>query len=105
MYRSGLLTRYVAREFLLSVLVSFLFFFSIFFINVLLVTATDIMAKQVPLGDVALLVLYSLPQIIHLAFPFATLLGALMALGRLRADRSSLRCRPPASGCCGEWHR
>lgn len=87
MYRSGLLTRYVAREFLLSVLVSFLFFFSIFFINVLLVTATDIMAKQVPLGDVALLVLYSLPQIIHLAFPFATLLGALMALGRLRADR------------------
>ena len=70
-----------------AVLVSFLFFFSIFFINVLLVTATDIMAKQVPLGDVALLVLYSLPQIIHLAFPFATLLGALMALGRLRADR------------------
>ena len=87
MYGSGLLTRYVAREFLLSVLVSFLFFFSIFFINVLLVTATDIMARQVPIGDVALLVLYSLPQIIHLSFPFATLLGALMALGRLRADR------------------
>ena len=87
MHRSGLLTRYVAREFLFAVLVSFLFFFSIFFINVLLVTATDIMAKQVPLGDVSLLVLYSLPQIIHLAFPFATLLGALMALGRLRADR------------------
>ena len=87
MYGSGLLTRYVAREFLLAVSVSFLFFFSIFFINVLLVTATDIMAKQVPVADVALLVLYSLPQIIHLAFPFATLLGALMALGRLRADR------------------
>ena len=90
MYRSGLLTRYVAREFLLSVLVSFLFFFSIFFINVLLVTATDIMARQVPFGDVALLVLYSLPQIIHLALPFATLLGALMALGRLRADQELL---------------
>lgn len=87
MYRSGLLTRYVAREFLISVLVSFLFFFSIFFINVLLVTASDIMARQVPIGDVGLLVLYSLPQIIHLAMPFATLLGALMALGRLRADR------------------
>ena len=61
MYRSGLLTRYVAREFLISVLVSFLFFFSIFFINVLLVTASDIMARQVPIGDVGLLVLYSLP--------------------------------------------
>lgn len=86
-YGSGLLARYVAREFLVSVLVSFLFFFSIFFINVLLVTATDIMARQVPVGDVVLLVLYSLPQIIHLSLPFATLLGALMALGRLRADR------------------
>ena len=86
MYGSGLLTRYVAREFLLAFVVAFLFFFSIFFINVLLVTATDIIAKQVPAGEVARLVVYSLPQIVHLAFPFATLLAALMALARLNSD-------------------
>lgn len=87
MHGSRLLTRYVAREFLLWFLASFLFFFSMFFVNVLLVTATDIMSKQVPARDVARLVAYSLPQIVHLSFPFATLLGALLSLGRLSGDR------------------
>ena len=84
---SGLLMRYVAREFVLWFVAAFLFFFSIFFVNVLLVTATDIMAKQVPIEDVIRLVTYSLPQIVHLSFPFATLLAALLALGRLSGDR------------------
>ena len=79
--------RYVAREFVLWFVAAFLFFFSIFFVNVLLVTATDIMAKQVPIEDVVRLVTYSLPQIVHLSFPFATLLAALLALGRLSGDR------------------
>ena len=87
MHGSRLLMRYVAREFVLWFVAAFLFFFSIFFVNVLLVTATDIMAKQVPIGDVVRLVTYSLPQIVHLSFPFATLLAALLALGRLSGDR------------------
>ena len=87
MHGSRLLMRYVAREFVLWFVAAFLFFFSIFFVNVLLVTATDIMAKQVPVGDVVRLVTYSLPQIVHLSFPFATLLAALLALGRLSGDR------------------
>ena len=84
---SRLLMRYVAREFVLWFAAAFLFFFSIFFVNVLLVTATDIMAKQVPIEDVVRLVTYSLPQIVHLSFPFATLLAALLVLGRLSGDR------------------
>ena len=84
---SRLLMRYVAREFVLWFVAAFLFFFSIFFVNVLLVTATDIMAKQVPIEDVVRLVTYSLPQIVHLSFPFATLLAALLTLGRLSGDR------------------
>lgn len=87
MHGSRLLMRYVAREFVLWFVAAFLFFFSIFFVNVLLVTATDIMAKQVPIDDVVRLVTYSLPQIVHLSFPFATLLAALLALGRLSGDR------------------
>ena len=87
MLGSGLLMRYVAREFVLWFAAAFLFFFSIFFVNVLLVTATDIMAKQVPIEDVVRLVTFSLPQIVHLSFPFATLLAALLALGRLSGDR------------------
>ncbi|MCY4483714.1 MAG: LptF/LptG family permease [Spirochaetaceae bacterium] len=84
---SRLLMRYVAREFVLWFAAAFLFFFSIFFVNVLLVTATDIMAKQVPIEDVVRLVTYSLPQIVHLSFPFSTLLAALLVLGRLSGDR------------------
>ena len=84
---SRLLMRYVAREFVLWFVAAFLFFFSIFFVNVLLVTATDIMAKQVPIDDVVRLLTFSLPQIVHLSFPFATLLAALLALGRLSGDR------------------
>ena len=84
---SNVLMRYVAREFVLWFVAAFLFFFSIFFVNVLLVTATDIMAKQVPIDDVVRLVTFSLPQIVHLSFPFATLLAALLALGRLSGDR------------------
>ena len=84
---SRLLMRYVAREFVLWFAAAFLFFFAIFFVNVLLVTATDIMAKQVPIEDVVRLVTYSLPQIVHLSFPFATLLAALLVLGRLSGDR------------------
>lgn len=87
MHGSGLLMRYVAREFVLWFVAAFLFFFSIFFVNVLLVTATDIMAKQVPIEDVIRLVTFSLPQIVHLSFPFATLLAALLVLGRLSGDR------------------
>ena len=44
----GLLNRHLAREFLLAFLAAFLFFFVVFFINVLLVTAEDILSRQVP---------------------------------------------------------
>ena len=52
--------------------------------------AEDIFAKKVPFADVARLLIYSLPQIIAYSFPFGTLLGALMALGRFSADSELL---------------
>jgi lipopolysaccharide export system permease protein len=79
-------TRYVAREFVLSFLVAFLFFFFIFFVNQLLLLAEDILSKDVAFMDVVRLIVFSLPSIIALAVPFGALVGALMAIGRLSSD-------------------
>lgn len=87
---------YIAKEFLLSFIVSFLFFFIIFFINQLLLMAEDILAKKAPVADVARLVLYATPAIIAMSFPFGSLVGALMATGRLASDNELLVMR--ASG-------
>lgn len=81
---------YVGREYAFSFLVSFLFFFFIFFVNQLLLLAQDILAKHVSFPDVVLLVIYSLPAIIAISFPFASLVGALMAIGRLSSDNEIL---------------
>ncbi len=82
----GVMSRYVAREFLSAFLVAFLFFFFVFVANVLLVTAEQIFANQVPIGEVARLMLFSLPLIVSYSVPFGTMLGALMAVSRLSAD-------------------
>jgi len=94
--RHGILTRYVAREFLLSFVVAFLFFFVIFFINQLLLMAEDILARKAPVGDVVRLIVYAMPAIAAMSFPFGSLVGALMAAGRLASDDELLVMR--ASG-------
>jgi len=68
-------------------MVAFLFFFAIFFVNQLLLLAEEILSKDVGFWDVSLLILYSLPAIISFTFPFASLVGGLMAIGRLSSDR------------------
>jgi lipopolysaccharide export system permease protein len=85
-----LISRYIVREFVFSFLVAFLFFFFIFFVNQILILAEEIFSKKVPLWDVLLFVLYSLPAIVALAFPFGSLVGSLMAIGRLSSDNEIL---------------
>ena len=82
--------RYVLTEAAFSFLISFLFFFFIFFVNQLLLMAQEILTKHVPFGQVALLVLFSLPQVIALSSPFASLVGTLMTVGRLSSDNEVL---------------
>ncbi|MGB4571530.1 MAG: LptF/LptG family permease [Rectinemataceae bacterium] len=84
--RPYLIMRYAAREYILSFLVAFAFFFVVFFVNQILLMAEDILARRAPPGQVFLLLLYSLPSIIAIAAPFSSLAGALMASGRLGAD-------------------
>lgn len=76
----------MAREFLFAFFVAFMFFFMIFFVNQLLLLAENILSKRVPFWDVAQLVVYAVPSIIAMSFPFASLVGALMASGRLSSD-------------------
>jgi len=81
---------YILSETFFSFFISFLFFFFIFFVNQLLLMAQDILSKQVPFGQVALLVLYSLPSVIAMSSPFASLVGTLMTVGRLTSDNEIL---------------
>jgi lipopolysaccharide export system permease protein len=81
---------YVGREYLLAFSVSFLFFFFLFFINQILVMAEEIFSKKVAIWDVVRLILYSLPVVIAFSFPFGSLVGALMAVGRLASDNELL---------------
>ena len=81
---------YAGREFLLSFTVAFLFFFFIFFINQVLVMAEEIFSRKVPFWDVVRLVIYSLPWVVALSFPFGSLVGALMAVGLLTSDNEVL---------------
>jgi len=82
--------RYVGREYVISFVVAFLFFFFLFFLNQILVMAEEIFSKKVASWDVLRLILYSLPVVIAFSFPFGSLVGALMAVGRLSSDNELL---------------
>jgi lipopolysaccharide export system permease protein len=75
---------------LFSFFVAFLFFFFIFFVNQLLLLAQQILAKRVPFNQVALLIFFSLPSVIAMAAPFASLVGTLMTIGRFTSDNEAL---------------
>ncbi len=94
--RYGTISFYIGSEYLFSFLVAFLFFFAIFFVNQLLLLAEEILAKDVDFLDVVLLIIYSLPAIVSFTFPFASLVGGLMAIGRLASENEILAFR--ASG-------
>ncbi|MBL8965832.1 MAG: LptF/LptG family permease [Spirochaetaceae bacterium] len=88
--RPAILYAHIAREFALSLLVAFLFFFVVFFVNQLLLMAEDILAKRAPLWDVFLLLVYAMPSVVAMSFPFAALVGGLMAAGSLAASNEIL---------------
>ncbi|MFH2116380.1 MAG: LptF/LptG family permease [Spirochaetota bacterium] len=94
--RYGTLWRYIASEFFFSFLVCFLFFFIIFFINQLLLMAEDILSRKAAFMDVFQLVVFAMPAIIAMSFPFGSLVGALMAAARMASDGEILVMR--ASG-------
>ncbi|MDD2231843.1 MAG: LptF/LptG family permease [Sphaerochaetaceae bacterium] len=89
----GLLYTYVAREYFLSFLVSFLFFFFIFFVNQILVLAKEILLKNVSVRTVLYLVVLTIPQFLLYTFPFSSLTAASMAIGDLSSKNEILAMR------------
>ncbi len=83
---STTITLYIAKEFLLTFIVAFLVFFAIFFINQILVLAADVLQKNAPIQDVLRLMVYAMPSFVALSIPFATLVGALLAMGKFSAE-------------------
>jgi lipopolysaccharide export system permease protein len=74
---------YIFLETIFSFFIAFLFFFFVFFVNQFLLMAKDVLSQHVPVAQVVMLLFYSFPSIIAMSTPFATLLGALMTVGRL----------------------
>ncbi|MDR0503945.1 MAG: LptF/LptG family permease [Treponema sp.] len=87
---SSTLFIYILREALFAFFISFLFFFFIFFVNQILLMAKEVLTKHVPFNQVALLILFSLPTVIAMSAPFASLVGTLMTVGRLTSDNEIL---------------
>jgi lipopolysaccharide export system permease protein len=98
--RFGIIALYAAKEFLYGFAVCFLFFFAVFFVNNFLLMAEEILSKKAPPMDVLLLLFYAMPRVLAMSFPFAALVGALMAAGRLASDNEALAAMaagiPPA---------
>jgi len=82
--------RYLVKEIVLAFTVSFLVFFFLFFLNQILLLAEDVLKKRAPFDQVLLLIIASLPSILALTAPFASLLGILLSVGRLAGDKEIL---------------
>lgn len=91
MSKNLIISKYLIKEILFSFFISFLFFFFVFFVNQILYIMGK-MLKEMPFIEVLKLVLYSLPVVIALSFPFGVLVGALMAIGKLSFDNEILAC-------------
>ena len=87
---SPTLFKYILGEMLFSFMICFFFFFFIFFVNQILLMAKEVLTKRVPLNQVTLLIIYSLPTVIAMSAPFASLVGTLMTVGRLTSDNEIL---------------
>jgi Predicted permeases len=88
--RYGLLRKHIAREFLLSFLVSFVFFFFIFFINQILLLVQKIMLKNVSISSMLNVVSLAIPQFLIYTIPFAALSASSMTLGDLSSSNELL---------------
>lgn len=89
----GKLYGYAGKEYFLSFLVAFVFFFFIFFVNQILVLAQKILLKNVMLSDVLMLVVLSIPQFLMYTMPFSSLASASMVIGNLSSQNEVLALR------------
>lgn len=87
--------RYIIRELIRPTLFGLFIFGSLWLVNLMIRLADLIVAKGVAAEAVFLIFLYTLPTVAVTAAPMASLLGALLAMGRLNADSEIIA----AKGC------
>lgn len=87
---SHILVKYLFKDLFLYFIVSFLFFFMIFFVNQILLDVERLLAASAPFFDVMRIMFYSLPFIIAQSAPYATLVGFLMSLGGMMSNNEIL---------------
>lgn len=91
-----LVSRTVGREYALALLVSFSFFFFVFFVNQILLVVQKIAVKNVSLSAILRLVSLAIPQFLLYTFPFSSLMASSMVLGDMSSSNEILALR--ASG-------
>lgn len=82
--------RYVIRETLAPFLMALAVFTFLFAVRPMMDQAQTLLTKGVPVGTVVYLLANLLPQALGITLPMALLIGLLMALGRLSADRETV---------------
>lgn len=85
--RMRIIDRYVIREILPPFLIALLVFTFILIIPFIIDLAEQMIAKGVPWGTLLRLMVTLVPSIVALTIPMALLIGILVAMGRLSADR------------------
>lgn len=85
-----LLDRYVIRETLLPTLLGLLVFTFLLQLRPVMEVAEKLLAKGVPAATIGHILLTLLPQALGITIPMAVLVGLLVALGRLSADRETV---------------
>jgi LPS export ABC transporter permease LptG/LPS export ABC transporter permease LptF len=85
-----ILDRYVIRETLAPFLMALAVFTFLFAVRPMMDNAQALLTKGVPVGTVIYLLANLLPQALGITLPMALLIGLLMALGRLSADRETV---------------
>ena len=82
-----IIDRYVIREVIPPFLIALLVFTFVLIIPFIIDIAEQMIAKNVPAGTILRLMATLLPQALALTIPMALLIGLLVGLGRLSADR------------------
>lgn len=84
------LDRYVIRETITPFLLALAVLTFLFAVQPMMLQAQDLLTKGAPLGTVVYLLINLLPQALGVTLPMAFLIGLLIALGRLSADRETV---------------
>ena len=82
-----IIDRYIVREVLPPFLIALLLFTFVLIIPFIINIAEQMIAKNVPAGTILQLMATLLPQALALTIPMSLLIGLLVGLGRLSADR------------------